>query len=358
MGQIFFYTVLFILLSFSQGLAQVDSKLSTNNAVNLLNQEVVDQISRTPSWQLTLDVIKTKAESLLKKNNQLTQEQEGLLKQEQDLKASIANLQEKNQELRDHLKERRGRSDEQMKIDELQDLITKKKNGLKQHQQEIERLNNQAQALEQKLSLRKLKNSQDMLRIKEQDLQLKVENTVKEKEASSDDGELTELKDKLQREKEQEAFLEKQINDLRQMNSAASSSDEAKQGQLADLEKKVVFLRQQKESLQKRFNNDNSQVNKGRYQKLLVKKMELEAKIKDSELRLNQLKEDTRQQTPEEKTNKQLLKVMIQMDTKNKQLRRKITNLNEDVHLLRAQVKRLERKVYLTGKGAGNQKQE
>ena len=84
--------------------------------------------------------------------------------------------------------------------------------------------------------------------------------------------------------------------------------------------------------------------------------MELEGKIKDFETHLNQIKETTRIETPEEKTNKQLFRTMIQVDSKNKQLRRRNANLNEDIRLLRTQVKRLERKVYLTGKGAGNQK--
>jgi chaperonin cofactor prefoldin len=47
---------------------------------------------------------------------------------------------------------------------------------------------------------------------------------------------------------------------------------------------------------------------------------------------------------------------MVQIDSKNKQLRRRIENLNEDISVLRNQIKRLERKVYQRAKMVDHKK--
>lgn len=89
--------------------------------------QVPDELSSMPEqWQLTLDVIKSKAQTLLVENNGLQVEYRQLVEQAQKLQQSTEGQQAKNEEMERFLNERHGRTDQQLRIDELtQDIKLK-----------------------------------------------------------------------------------------------------------------------------------------------------------------------------------------------------------------------------------------
>ena len=77
-------------------------------------------------WQLTLDVIKSKAQNLMVENNGLQVEYRQLIGQVQELQQAIADQQYKNEQKSRFLKERRGQTDQQVRIEELTQSIKAK----------------------------------------------------------------------------------------------------------------------------------------------------------------------------------------------------------------------------------------
>ena len=78
-------------------------------------------------WQLTLDVIKSKAQTLVIENNGLQVEYRQLIEQLQKLQQSINDQQNKNEQMGRFLKERHGRTDQQVRIEELAQIIKTKR---------------------------------------------------------------------------------------------------------------------------------------------------------------------------------------------------------------------------------------
>ena len=86
--------------------------------------DVRAQVPQGPSslpdqWQLTLDVIKSKAKTLVIENNGLQAEYRKLTEQSQKLQQLIDAQQDKNEQMSRFLKERHGRTDQQARISEL-----------------------------------------------------------------------------------------------------------------------------------------------------------------------------------------------------------------------------------------------
>jgi regulator of replication initiation timing len=77
-------------------------------------------------WQLSLDVIKSKAQALVIENNGLRVEYRQLIDQMQKLQQSIYNQQYKNEQTGRFLKERHGRTDQQVRIGVLAQIIKTK----------------------------------------------------------------------------------------------------------------------------------------------------------------------------------------------------------------------------------------
>ena len=86
-----------------------------------------DPAMNTPPWQLTLDVIKSKAQVLIDVNNKLMAEHDSLVGQQKQVMVDTRDLQMKNEDLKKFLKERHGKSDQQIKIDDLTEQINRKK---------------------------------------------------------------------------------------------------------------------------------------------------------------------------------------------------------------------------------------
>ena len=85
------------------------------------------QLSSMPEqWQLTLDVIKSKAQTLMVENNGLQVEYRQLIRQVQKLQRSIDDQQNKNDQMERFLNERHGQTDQQVRIEELTQVLKQK----------------------------------------------------------------------------------------------------------------------------------------------------------------------------------------------------------------------------------------
>ncbi len=340
------FTLVFITLPFATNLwAQTQSTPIDRTSSYLLNNPVSQSNSNVATWQLTLDVIKSKAQDLLQKNSVLMAERESLLKAYDDEQEAIRNLKKNNEESKQFLKQRHGRSDEQFKIDELEAQVKQKKESLKEAKDILNSLKAQAQGIDQKIQLKKLQLSDLQIQRNQEDLKVSMQETLKVKDAAKDDDELKALKEKLKQSNDQEEALEKQLQSSKEeqafrSNIPAGVSHE----QINDLQIKLDNLKQQKEDLQKRLNNDNTQAHMKRYQDLMTHKEELEERIKGFETILNQLRYVSKEKIVEDRADKQMLKQMSALDNQNAQLRQKVQTFQENVKLLKLQVKRLERR--------------
>ena len=86
------------------------------------------------AWLLTLDTIKARSSQLMAQNTRLTADYDMLLEDIDRLNASIEEQGRKNAALADFLKTRHGRSDQQVRIQELEKQIRDKKDELKRRQ--------------------------------------------------------------------------------------------------------------------------------------------------------------------------------------------------------------------------------
>ena len=327
-------------------MAQIDSSASQPYYSHAFYSASHQGGANAPEWLLTLDVIKAKTEALMGKNSKLMAERESLMREYKDQQEKIHSWQAKNHDLMEFLKTRHGRSDEEMKVVELNGQIKAKKEQLKALNDGLINLNKEAEAVDQKIQLKKLRISDLQLKHNQDGLEAKMQQVLKQQEIIEDDAEMIGLKQQLQQQKDQEQAFEGQVKELDyQRMSAAATSQPVDDQKIKVLEDKVQSLRQQKEDLQKHINSDNSQANLQRYQQLMTRKNELQSKIKDFDSQLGQLNGGKGNDLTEDKTNKQLLKRMIQLDNQNARLRQQITIFGENVTLLKTQVKRLERRL-------------
>jgi len=299
----------------------------------------------TPEWQLTLDVIKVKAGVLMDKNNQLNDQHDAIIESYKNVQEQIRDVQMKNEELRQILKERRGRNEQQVEIDALNVQIKAKEAALKGLQRDLAQVQSDAAAAEKKIQLKKLKVADMEISAKTAKMHTTVKEAIDQRAAMGMDDELRQINEKVQIERDQEELLKTQLNELKQNPQAVLSNEVVTPEELTALQQKVQALRAEKEDLQKQANVDNSQVKTQRYLTLMAKKMELEAKIKESEAQLEQLKQPEALGIWDPKQKKQLVRQLAQIDTRNGQVRQKISGLHENVTLLREQISRLERKV-------------
>ncbi len=75
------------------------------------------------SWQQTLDSIKAAAKEEMAKNNSLSQQHQGLVMNARQLADAIAAKRQSNERLTAFLRERNGRTDQQIRIEELNGQI-------------------------------------------------------------------------------------------------------------------------------------------------------------------------------------------------------------------------------------------
>ncbi len=287
-------------------------------------------------WRLTFDVIKAKVAGLLEENNRLTQEKQSYDDSLKSISQEIDGQSSKNTSMQQLLNERRGKTDQQVRIEQLEAQLKLKK---------VQSAARQAKALEFKSQLEDLKRTVELKKLKVADLELhqnmpSASNAVALRVASGD-VELDALRKELEDQKAEEAKLEDQLS---------SMTKAAHHPEIALLKQKADFLRKQKMELLKTQSQplvtaNNAPIDRNVYYTALQQKTQLEEKIRQFEIKINALKNmpSVKNDWPAQK--KKLVHQIVQNDARNHQLREKINSIREDIGLLKDQVASLEKKV-------------
>ena len=276
--------------------------------------------SMPEQWQLTLDVIKAKAQSLLIENNAIQAKHRQLIQQEQSLRGAIKDAQDKNEAMLLFLKERHGRTDQQVRLEELSQAVKTKRQQIKLFDER----------------LRNLKKNQ-------------TNPSSAVPAVLAVDGQLADLRQRLEEEKKQEVILENEWGTLKSGGQSQNLNLDTLEEQNKQLQLRLKDLQEKKSLSQGKFTDAiPALANQKKYEELKKRKDQLEADIRAYETRMNQLKDSSLSSLSWPRQKKKLIHEMVQADAHNNQLREKIKMLREDVDILRDQVAKLERRVNFT----------
>jgi chromosome segregation ATPase len=308
------------------------------NATAQVSQE---QTSMPEQWQMTLDGIKSKAQSLMVENNGLQDERRQLLDQVRDLLRAINDQQNRNDQMSLLLKQRHGRTDQQLRIDELTQSIKSKSPQAKVLDEQLENLRRKKSDLERKVQLLSQTVANEDLRQQAERAQA-VGSPVNPQE----DGQLTQLRQQLEDANKQEVLLADQLENLKTGGKSQSLSVDAIDEENKQLEARLDVLRLQKLQHERRISDVQlAQANVRMYEKLRIRKDQLEASINAYGSRLDELRESSLMALSWPLKKKKLDHELVQTDAHNNQIREKIKELREDIGILKDQVAKLERKV-------------
>lgn len=333
----------------------VFAQINASSPNRVITSTSTDQVSpepspNTPEWQLTLDVIRAKSDTLVDKNNKLVAHRDAMAARYTQLETSITELKANNDELRQFLKDRHGRSDEQIHLEEIASQVKFKEAQVKEIQKELTNLQDDVSSVQQKIQLKKLKMTALNLQNKEDISKANIQKAMEDRNLIENSEELTKLREAFEQERKNEDVLGKQLAQLKPNQPKEGVLAPVDDAQIELLEKNLQTLRQQKEDLQKRISVDNNQPGQKRYEKLMLKKRVLEETIHESEVQLNRLRDPHALSFLSNPRKKEVLRQMIEVDTRNGKLRQKMVSLREDLDLLREQVRRLERKLKASNK--------
>lgn len=288
-------------------------------------------------WQLTLDVVKAKLRTLMDQNNQLNAQYRSLQAQEQDLLRMVETQGKKNEDLREFLRERNGKTDQQARIEELENRLQARRAVLPALEKEAGALRKEAEAWQHTVDLKTLRISDWQLRHNTPGASVPVPPPSDSVAAivPSGDLELDGLRQELEAQKTREADLENQLS---------SWAQDAQDPQAGILRQKATFLRKQKEDLLAKVSKQDTggRVN---YDLMMQQKAQLEANIRAFEARINTLKDLKAAGFSPEGQNKELVREVVRVDARNTQMRQKVNNLREDIVILREQIAVLEKKM-------------
>jgi len=301
-----------------------------------------ESVSAPEQWQLTLDVIKSKAQSLEIENNGLEGEYHQLISEVQKLEQAIYDQQSKNDQIESYIKDRHGRSDQQMHLDELTQVLHVKQLKLNLIKDQMSNLKEKQAGLDSKIQQLKYTISDLELRAQAQEQKAKIQQ--KQEVPTTD--QLAPWHQQLEDEAKQEVLLTDELNALKtggktQQLNAAAIEEENRQ-----LSAQLDFLRLQKlHHLTNSPKEQQATANAKRYEELKMRKEELVADINAYELRLDQLRESSVMSLSWPLQKKRLVHEMVQMDNRNNQMKEKIKDVREDIDILRDEVARLERRL-------------
>lgn len=308
-----------------------------------------DLPSMPQQWQLTLDVIKARAQRLLIQNNDIQVEYRQLVEQAQKLRQAIKYEQDKNEAMLLFLKERHNRTDQQVRIDQLNEAVKTKRQQAKISEEQLENLKKKQADLANQIQLQRRRIS---------DIQLHQANqnqgnpSLKPPVVPAVDGQLTDLRNRLEEENKQEVILENSWNTLKSGGQSQNLNVDTIEEQNKQLALRLKDLQEQKlQHPSKSANAALALANQKKYDELKKRKDQLEADINSYETRIDQLKDSSILTLSWPLQKKKLIHEMVQMDAHNNQLREKIKMLREDVDVLRDQVAKFERRVnFIQGK--------
>lgn len=286
-------------------------------------------------WQLTFDTIRTKVNGLLVRNNQLSAEYRQLQDALTKTQAAIVEQDDKNASMRQFLKERHGRTDQQVRLEELAAQLKLAKTQLAVRQ---------GQALELKDKLAQANKTVDLKKTRVADLELRQNMpavTAAVVAPTSGDAELDGLRKELEDQKAEEVHLEDQLSAM---------MTQAEHPEMVLLKEKLDFLQRQKDELLKgapveQARKSASEIDRKMYFAAIEQKAKLESKIHRFENQINMLKNASGVSVSWAAQKKKLIHDVVQMDAHNAQLREKINNLRQDIALLKEQVDTLQKQV-------------
>jgi chromosome segregation ATPase len=294
-------------------------------------------------WLLTVDVIQKKVQGLLEENNKLNTEYIELMQQAQKMRQAVVDQSQKNDEIRRLLKERGGRTDQQIRIDELSQQIKARQPKVVLRQKQVDHLKNQATVETKKAELKKLKISDWELH---QNAAPAVKPVEVKEDLSSGDKELDRLRKEIEEQKGKEVALEQELESLQNQKAQAVARQE-------ELAKEIDGLKQQLEDIKAKkvpAETAASKLRRSRFEAMTQQKSELEAQIKEFEGKIEKLKDPGALSFSMQK--KKIIKEVVEADARKEQLSQKINDLKEDISILREQTATLERKVnFRKGKG-------
>mgnify|MGYP003394180813 CR=1 FL=1 len=288
-------------------------------------------------WSMTFDTIKSKVNVLLERNNQLSADYRSLVESQQKTVQSIEEQGTKNLSMQQFIKERHGKTDQQVRQEELEGQLKVKK---------VQLAIRQGQALELKDQLTRLNRLLELKKTKIADLELRQNMPAASAQtadviSASGDAELDNLRKELEEQKAEEVHLEEQL---------CSMTQETKHPEMALLREKLASLQRQKEELLKgapviEGHKGSSDIDRKMYFAAIEQKAKLESRIHQFENKMNSLKSSSGFSVTWTKEKKKLIHEVVQMDARNSQLRGKINNLREDIALLKEGVNNLQKKV-------------
>ena len=263
------------------------------------------------AWILTLETIKAKAKDLMARNTALSAEYNTLAQDINNLNAAVDAQNTKNMAITSFLKDRHGRTDQQVRIEELEAQIKEQKTRLNDRQREYDGLKGEAASLERKVKLKQV-------RVTDWELRQGQQPSVVAPQVPSADAELDGLHQQLEAEKTKEVYLEDEL--ARMTGGRARPVGPVVQAAAP--------------------NNAAREQDRERIMQVLRKKDELEAKIRDHERSLKAAQGISRGNIEKKK----IIHDIVQADARNQGLREGIARLREDVALLRDQIGKLERR--------------
>ncbi len=305
--------------------------------------------SMPEQWQLTLDVIKSKAQTLLVENNGLQGEYRQFIGQVQKLQQSINDQQAKNEQIGSFLKERHGRTDQQVRIEELARTIKTKSQEAGSFDGQLRNLQRKKADLDHKIQ--QLKYTISDIELHEQTEKQKAKLSQEAVRPPVDD-QLPQWRRQLEDENKQEVLLENEVGALKTGDKTQNLNVDAINEENKQLEAHLDILRLQKlRHIRKSSDTVLEQANARMYDKLKRRRDELETNINAYEMRLDQLRESSLTALSWPLKKKKLVHEMVQTDARNNQIREKVKVLREDIDVLRDQVAKLERRLdFIQGK--------
>lgn len=309
-----------------------------------------ETVSSPDQWQLTLDVIKSKAQSLMVENNGLEDQYHQLISQLQQLEQAIIDQQYKNDQIERFVKDRHGRSDQQMQLDELTQVLRAKKLKSQLIEEDLDNLKEKQAKLT--ANIQQLKYTISDLELRAQAQQQKAHQELEQQQAAAKIDQLAPWRQQLEDENKQEAQLQNQLNTLKTGDKTQQLNVDAVLEENRQLTARLDFLRLQKmHHLTSSPKEEQASTNARRYIELKMRKEELVADINAYELRLDQLRGPS-MDLPWPVQKKRLVHEMVRLDSRNNQMKENIKVLQEDIEVLRDEVSRLERRLsFAQGKG-------
>lgn len=269
-------------------------------------------VSMPEEWQLTLDVIKSKAQTLMVENNGLKGQYHQLSQEAQKLQRSLDAQQAQNEKTERLLEERHGRTDQQARLEQLTRTLKAKRQ--------------QARGLEEQLRL------------------LSKRRQAGPKNVAPATEQIEDLRKQLEDATKEEVLLENQLNGLKENGGAQNPDTDKINEENKALEARLDALRLKQLSLSG-TSDAAAKANQEAFTQLTERKSQLEEGISVYERRLDKLRESLMMSLSWPLTKKKLIHEVVQTDARNNQIRNKIKQLREDIEVLRDQVARLEHRL-------------